>query len=82
MLDYTRNKMHEHNLSATRKCFDVAASLHADGDPSVRRAVENVFVYALSELMDAHGASRGEVMPLLPQSLRELYAKQVFHYGC
>ena len=36
MLDYRRDKVHKHDLTAARKCFDVAASLHANRDPAVR----------------------------------------------
>ena len=82
-LHYTRDKVHEHNDQVAKKCFRLADKLYRHGDRAVKRAVENVFVFSLSSVLQSCGRERPEVLPLVPRSLRNVYLKQVLHqHGC
>ena len=69
------------NEDALQRSLQLAALLYTEGEGKVRRAVENVFVYALTQALPMVHTNRAKVLGQLPQPLRHAYFAQVHHTG-
>lgn len=63
---YTRRMIRAGELPEIRKCFSMAGVLYRNGSRVIREAIESVFLYGLSPLLNA------PVKSLLPASLQTL----------
>lgn len=50
--NYTMLKVKEHNLHIVKKCFATAETIYSKGNTIVKTAMENVYVYSFSKLMN------------------------------
>ena len=75
--DYTRHAVEVSDDDALERSFQFAAQLYSEGAVAVRRAVENVYVYTLSHLLQAAPAQWAKLMERLPRALRNVYYAQV-----
>lgn len=83
LADFTRRAVKEHNYAMTRRCFAVAAKLHAKGDELVKSVLENVYVYSLSSLFCSceNCKERNLLQAALPGSLHKVYVQQITKSG-
>ena len=80
--DYTRQAVDEHNYALVKRCFRLADKLYADGDATVRNAVENIFVFSFSSIIPQSGVERIILKTFIPVKLYSLYVKQINQGGC
>ena len=80
-LDFTFANIRQHNVNVAGKCFAAAGRLYKTGSRTVKNAVENVFIYSLSNLPVANAAERKQLISALPPSLYACYMGQVMHPG-
>jgi len=78
LIQYTRQQLVQHNLGKARNCMALVERLYQKGNYSVRHAIENVYVFALSHTF-MHGVEGGELKRMLPAGLSELYKQQVLY---
>lgn len=80
LLAITSQKVKEHNYSAVKKCFDIAAKLYDKGNNVVKNAVENVFVYSISNILCSSSDKAG-LLSIMPITLYTLYVNQLEKAG-
>ena len=79
---FMRKKVMAHQFNKVFKCLQLADYIYVHGNPEVRNAVENAFVYSFSQ--SAHCCNQKEwelVKAHIPARLYNLYIKQVIGYG-
>jgi hypothetical protein len=64
---HTRQLIRLGRLYEVKKCFAMAGVLYTNGSQRLRSAIEGVFIYAISPLLDGQN-----VKELLPASLRQV----------
>lgn len=74
--DYTGNLIRHGELPEAKKCFTLAAVLYHNGSNAVKNAIESVYIYGLSPLLDTIQHNR-PVKELLPQSLHHIRIRQL-----
>ncbi len=79
--DLTKKCILEGNIKRAEGCFKTADKLLVTGNMIIKNAVENVYVYSLSHLLDRRDEHYEEVMDVLPLSLKRVYEHQVTAYG-
>jgi hypothetical protein len=77
MLKYTKSQVIRHNLVAAKKCMVLAEQLYYKGNNVVKNAIENVFVFSFSHAFFHDDDKTKEIMNILPDSLYNLYKKQL-----
>jgi len=82
LTNFTRNKVIRHDLKAVKKCFAVAEDIYVKGNTLVKDAIENVFVYSFSSLMNqCDNEERKQVQAIMPIILHTAYVQQVLKSG-
>ena len=76
-LEYTCQKITEHNTAVVKKCFLLAEMLYDKGNRIVKNAIENVFVYSFSHLPCKDKKATAQIMGLIPGTLYSVYMHQV-----
>lgn len=77
MVKYTGNQLMANNVTAAKKCLNLAEQLYIKGNNAIRNAIENVFVYSFSHSFFYDDAKKKSLMRILPIFLYELYKKQL-----
>ena len=77
MIVYTHSKVIKHNIAAAAQCLGLAEQLYKKGNKSIKRAIENVFVYSFSRMFFHDEKMKNEMVKIVPSSLYALYKKQV-----
>jgi hypothetical protein len=77
--DYTRRMIRGGQLSEAKKCFTIAGVLYRNGSRLLRNAIESVYLYGLSPLLDTAFGNR-PVKTLLPAVLQQARTEQL-HNG-
>lgn len=83
LAQFTRRMVLEHNDLMTRRCLTVATKLYKNGNNNVKNAVENIYVYSFSSLLNscADGKARNKLQARLPVGLYKIYLHQVNSSG-
>ena len=82
LTDYTRVKVMQHNLRVVKKCFAIADNIYATGNALVKDAIENVFVYSFSALLNLGSrAEKRALQALMPICLHTVYVQQILKSG-
>lgn len=80
--DYTRRKVMQHNLRLVRKCFAVAETMYVNGNTMVRDAIENVFIYSFSSILNMNSKEENrKIQALIPLCLHTAYVQQILKSG-
>ncbi len=81
--DYTRRMIRGGQLNEAKKCFTIAGVLYHNGSGMLRNAIESVYLYGLSPLLDTVHAAFGNrpVKALLPVTLQLARAQQIRNSG-
>ena len=82
LLDVTCRKVKESNYKTAKKCLKIASKLYDRGNQTVKNAVENVYVYSLSNILYARSVDKAKILAIIPMTLYTLYIKQVSQSGC
>ena len=81
LVDFTSQQIQKGNLNAATKCFKLADKLYTRGNSAVKNAVDNVFVYSLSNLLGTYPRKRTQLLSVLPIGIYTLYIQQLKHSG-
>lgn len=82
LADYTRKMVSLHNYSIVKKCFAVAEHIYDAGNAVVKNAVENVFVYSFSSIINrCEAQERTQLHAIMPLSLYSVYVRQILRSG-
>lgn len=76
--DYTRRMIRGGRLNEARKCFTIAAVLYRNGSSLLRNAIESVYLYGLSPLLDT-ACNNQPLKTLLPVTLQQIRIQQIQH---
>jgi hypothetical protein len=79
LLDYTRDKLTEHNTHAARQCMMLTEKLYNKGNQTIKNAIENVFVFSFSHAFFHDEDKRQEIMSIVPDTLYKLYRDQLIN---
>lgn len=74
--DYTKRMIHGGQLNETKRCFTIAAVLYHNGSSLVRNAIESVYLYAVSPLLET-ACDNHPVKELLPACLKDIRIKHI-----
>jgi len=78
LANYTKRKLVEHDLVALKKCFAIADEVYVQGNALVKDAIENVFVYSFSSLMNLCSADdKKKLQAIMPICLHTAYVQQI-----
>lgn len=79
---YTRRMISLHHYDSVRKSFALAGKIYDHGNAVVKNAVENVFVYSFSSMMNrCEDRELKLVHAMIPLSLYSVYVKQILKSG-
>ena len=79
---FTCQNINEHNYNVVKRCFQMADKLYSKGNTMVKNAVENVFVYSFSKMLNTYPAEKKQLFAIIPITLYSLYIAQVYQKGC
>lgn len=79
---YVADKASDNELSAAKRALYLMDHLYREGNSTVKRAVENVFVFSLSNTLHRLGNNRSRLLGLIPITLFTLYINQVMQKSC
>ena len=80
--DYTKRKVLQHDLQVVKRCFAIAEKIYSNGNTIVRDAIENLFVYSFSSLLNLGGKDeKRELQGLMPLCLHAAYVQQILRSG-
>lgn len=79
---YISDKASGDELSAAKRALYLVDHLYHEGNSTVKRAVENVFVFSLSNTLHRMGNNRARLLGLIPIALFTLYINQVMQKDC
>ncbi|KAA2244860.1 hypothetical protein F0L74_02540 [Chitinophaga agrisoli] len=74
--DYTKRMIRGGQLNEAKKCFTIAAVLYRNGSNLLRNAIESVYLYGLSPLLDT-AYENHPVKALLPATLQHIRIRDV-----
>lgn len=77
LFEYTQEKVDSYDLGAVGKCFSVVEQLYADGDASLRNAIESVYVFSLEKILCNTCAHKAELMNMIPEVIHAAYVRQM-----
>lgn len=79
---YTRKMIEQHNDVMIKKCLKLMGSIYTKGNVVLKNAVADVFIFSLDTVFaPCSFTERKKLMGILPQSLRNVYLKQVYTSG-
>ena len=82
LANYTRRKVIQHDLMAAKKCFAITETIYVKGNELVKNAIENVFVYSFSSLMNLCSKDeRKQLQAIMPLDLHTAYVQQILKPG-
>jgi hypothetical protein len=82
LVNFTKEKFIQHDIQAVKKCLSAAEYIYAKGNRLVKNAIENVFVYSLSSLLNlGNKEERQQVRSFMPLHLYTAYVQQVLKPG-
>jgi hypothetical protein len=83
LTDLTKRMALEHDFEMVGKCMNLVGKLYEKGNPVVRNAVENVFIYSFSTLMcNCNIAEWRMLQSFMPTELYAVFVGQVLKSKC
>lgn len=82
LVEFTSDKVETGDMKTVSKCFGLAEKLYDRGNSIVKNAVDNVFVYSLSNLLCRYPQQKKYLLSILPMGIYTLYIHQLHHTGC
>ncbi len=82
LVNHTRGKLIQHDIQAVKNCLAVAEYIYARGNKLVKNAMENVFVYSFSSLLNASShEEKRQIQTIMPLHLYSAYVHQLRKTG-
>lgn len=77
LLDLTRQYVCSGNMDSARKHFYLVERLYLKGNRTVKNAVENVYVFALENIIYFDCKDKSAMATIMPASLHQLFINQI-----
>ena len=77
LANYTKNQLLEHNDRECEHCFKVAYEIWEQGSNISKMAIENIFVYSLSRLLERSFSVSNEAREQFLKFFRKQYEVQI-----
>ena len=74
--DYTKRMIRGGQLNEAKKCFTIAAVLYRNGSNLLKNAIESVYLYGLSPLLDT-ACNNQPVKSILPATLQHIRIQHI-----
>ena len=82
LANYTRQKVTQHDFTSVKNCFAIAEEVYTEGSTQVKNAIENVFVFSFSSILNlGSNEEKKQLQALMPLHLHTAYVKQVLKSG-
>jgi hypothetical protein len=82
LANYTKSKIIQHDLGTVKKYFAIAEEVYVKGNELVKGAIENVFVFSFSSLLNMGSREeKKELQAIIPVCLHTIYVQQVLRSG-
>jgi hypothetical protein len=80
-VDFTKQLINKGMYIAVKDCFRLAERMLADGNNTVKNAIENVYVYSLGIVLELSASTSNTLNEIFNGSLRKEYNRQVCASG-
>ena len=74
---YTKKCAEIGNINKLKSCFVIANKLLREGNNAVKSAVENVYVFSVSSLIEIASPIQKQVQKILPENLKNAYLNHI-----
>ena len=82
LANYTREKVTQHDFKSVKKCFAIAEDVYMKGNSQVKNAIENIFVYSFSSLLNlGSNDEKRQLQAVMPLHLHTAYVQQILKSG-
>lgn len=82
LVNYTKQKLVQHDIPAVKNCLYVAEYIYSKGNKLVKNAIENVFIYSFSSLLNMGTSDeKKQLQSCMPLHLYTAYVHQVLKPG-
>lgn len=81
LADYTKEQLRENNQFEIEHCFRVAHEISEQGSNISRLAIENIFVYSVSNLLEFSFSVSAEARTQFLRFFKKEYCKQINSSG-
>ncbi len=79
--EFTKSLVRKENLSEVKHCFNIAEKMMLDGNKTVKNAIENVYLFSLSAILDLTSPLSYKIKGMMNRSLWKEYNKQLTASG-
>jgi hypothetical protein len=79
--DFTKELLITGNLKAAKTCFRVAEKMMEEGNTAVRNAMENVFVFSVTVMVDVSSPFNAAIKSLMKGPVLKEYRRQTHMKG-
>lgn len=79
LYNFTLKNVQRHNIAMVKKCFGIAEELYFKGNSAVKNAIENIYIYSLSNIFTAceNKLYRKHIEGMVPTRLYSAYVQQI-----
>ena len=79
---FTCKNIQTHNYGVVKRCFILADQLYCKGNDAVKNAIENVFIYSFTNMLQLYKDDKKKILAIIPITLYSIYITQVQKAGC
>lgn len=79
--DFTKQLVSKGNLKEVKHCFNIAEKMLCQGNNTVKNAIENVYIFSLSSVLDFTSPLSMKIKGIMNDALRREYNRQVCASG-
>ena len=79
--EFTMSLIKSGKLLEVKGCFNLAERLLMEGNKSVKNAIENVYVYSVSSLIDFSSPLSNKIKAIMNKGLITEYKRQIYTSG-
>jgi hypothetical protein len=79
--EYTKQLINKGNLSEVKHCFNVAEKMLTSGNKVVKNAIENVYIFSISSILDFASPLSNKIKGMMNRRLLSEYKRQVCASG-
>lgn len=79
--EFTKQLIKIGNLSEVKHCFNVAEKMLLEGNKPVKNAIENIYIFSISSILDFAGPLSNKIKGMMNKALLTEYKRQVCASG-
>jgi hypothetical protein len=79
--EFTKKLIKSGNLSEVKHCFNLAEKMLLQGNKTVKNAIENVYVFSVSSLLDLASPIGHKIKGMMNKALITEYKRQIYATG-